>query len=333
MAKSIITAFNEFLRDKVNLDTEQTKTAKASKDWLIGQISNIAGANLDFPKIESLFTLHYGSFARRTKTKPLDDIDIMIGLDGNNCTYSLYSTTHATIQVNNTTSNLTVLCNAGTNTLNSIKVINRFILHLKEVHQYRNAELKRNNVAAVLNLTSYDWVFDIVPCFRTVDDALGRNFYFIPDGDGNWQMTDPRIDQNRVTAINQKHNGKVLNVVRIIKFWNKQKTIITIPSYLLENIILNYYDTNYFISDYVDIEVPKILEHLTVVINLPFYDPKGMQGDINTLTIEERAKVSNIASEHAKKANTARTYETAGNQHMSTLYWYDVFGDDFPRWG
>lgn len=334
MATNINTAFAEFLKEKVNLDSEESKIARSSKDWLLTQLGNLDRNNDGFPSLASNFNLHYGSFARKTKIRELDDIDLMIGLSANGSVYNMTSATHAIITVNPNVSSLKDLCNPNTDTLNSIKVINCFISHLKSVHQYRKAELKRNQVAAVLNLTSYTWNYDIVPCFQTVDDADGNNFYFIPDGNGNWQKTDPRIDQAKVTDINQSNNGNVLNVVRIIKFWNKRRIVTTMPSYLIENLVLNYYSSTMAkASSYVDLEIAPVLEYISAAVFNPVPDPKGIQGDINSLSWDERGKVSNVAKSHANAARTARTYESNGDQHMCTLYWYDVFGDEFPRWG
>lgn len=70
----------------------------------------------------------------------------------------------------------------NTNYLNSTKVINRFITKLSDLQDYSKAEMHKNHEAATLQLKSYTWNFDIVPCFYTDTD-----FYLIPDGSGNWK--------------------------------------------------------------------------------------------------------------------------------------------------
>lgn len=212
-------------------------------------------------------------------------------------------------------------------------MINCFIKFLSQVHQYRNAEINRNQEAAVLNLNSYDWKFDIVPCFQSEADSSGKTFYMIPDGKGNWKKTDPRIDRDRVSRINQANSGNVLIVIRLVKFWNKRRNVTTVPSYLLENIVLNYYATRTSCSAWVDIEFLNILEYLIDAIYNSVFDPKGIQGNLNTLSLDQKNKISQIATTHLAAGRKARQYETDNNHHMSTLYWYDVFGDDFPRWG
>lgn len=49
----------------------------------------------------------------------------------------------------------------------------------------------------------------------------------------HWTKTDPRIDKNRVTDINVKLGGNMLNVVRMVKYWQRRKTMPTMNSYLL----------------------------------------------------------------------------------------------------
>lgn len=67
----------------------------------------------------------------------------------------------------------------NTNYLNSTKVINRFITKLSDLQGYSKAEMHKNHEAATLQLKSYAWNFDIVPCFYTDTD-----FYLISDGSG-----------------------------------------------------------------------------------------------------------------------------------------------------
>lgn len=129
------------------------------------------------------------------------------------------------------------LLSEGTNYLNSTKVNNRFISKLAALNDYSKAEMHKNQEAATLKLKSYTWNFDIVPCFYTTGE-----FCLIPDGSGNWKKTDPRIDNDRTTAINQKHNGNLLNLIRLVKYWNKRKVTLTMGSYLLECMILQIYE-------------------------------------------------------------------------------------------
>ncbi|MHC5932041.1 hypothetical protein, partial [Nostoc sp.] len=80
MVKTVNEAFEIFLRDYVNLDPDKTKLARSSRDWLLSQIHLFPGKDISFPKLYSEKDIFFGSFARRTKKRELDDVDMMIAL-------------------------------------------------------------------------------------------------------------------------------------------------------------------------------------------------------------------------------------------------------------
>ena len=206
MALTVNSAFEEFNKNVVNIDADKTKQARSSRDWLIEQLKALPSKIDDFPRLYNERHIKFGSFARNTKIKPLDDIDLILTFSADEATYSesaLASNTYY-IHTDNASQNLKNLSN-NDNLLNSRRLVNKLVSSLQEIPQYYRAEIHRKQEAATLKLSSYEWNFDIVPAFFTVN-----NFYLIPDGNGNWKATDPRIDQKRVSDINQKHNGKIL---------------------------------------------------------------------------------------------------------------------------
>jgi hypothetical protein len=333
MVRTVNEAFDIFLKDYVNLDPDETKLARSSRDWLLSQIRLFPSIDTSFPRLYSEKDIFFGSFARRTKKRELDDIDIMIALNAEGGCYKEYID-KIEIYVSDSAYKMKTLCNDNTNTLNSRKVINKFVSLLDTVPQYEKAEIKRNMEAATLNLKSYSWTFDLVPCFFTQKDWLNRDYYLIPDGNGNWKKTDPRIDRVRVTEINQLHNGNVLNVIRLIKYWNKRPTMPSMSSYLLENMILDFYSTNSYTkaSKYVDLEIPKLLQHIQDKIFHSVNDPKGIQGNINTLNLEEQTKIFTRAYIDYTKALEARKLENEGEHKLSIAKWSEIFGSNFPAY-
>jgi len=332
MATTVIQAFNEFLTDTVNLESEITKKARGSKDWLVEQIEHFPDDDDRFPLIYSEKNIHYGSFARRTKKRPLDDIDIMICMNANGCTYFEY-TDRIEIIVPDTALRFLDYRNDGTAILNSRKVINEFVNKLSVIPQYKKAEIKRNLEAATLNLYSYDWVFDIVPCFFTSEDAFGKTYYIIPDGKGNWKKTDPRIDRQRLSELNTSHDGNILNVIRTIKYWNKRATMPSMSSYLLENMIIEYYLAKTTkASNYVDIELVEVFLDLHTRVYNTINDPKGIQGNINNLSFDEKQKISQKACCDYSLAFDARKLENEKDMKGSINKWKEIFGNDFPKY-
>jgi hypothetical protein len=330
MVKTVNEAFDVFLKNNVNLDSNQTQKARASREWLIEQIDSFPNKDLDFPRLYSEKNIHFGSFARCTKKRELDDIDQMITLNAEGSCYNELAN-RIEIHVPDSAYQLKLLCSDNTNILNSIKVINKFVKLLGKVPQYQKADIKRNQEAATLNLSSYPWVFDLVPCFFTQLNYLNKNYYLIPDGRGHWKKTDPRIDRQRVTDVNQFHNGNVLNVIRLLKYWNRRPTMPSMSSYLIENIILDFYSARFNkASKFVDLEILDLLNYIQSRIYYSVNDPKGIQGNINQLSYEDQTKISKRAYADYLKAVEARRLEENKDHSSSIIKWREIFGSNFP---
>jgi len=330
MAITVDNAFNEFMKDIVNLDPNITTQARSSRDWLKEKINTFDGIE-GFPELYNDIDIYYGSFSRRTKIRELDDIDIMIGLNAQ-CGSYLESFEKIELTVPEAATDLFGLCHENTNKLNSRKVVNKFVSHLKDISQYENAEINRRGEAATLKLKSYAWKFDIVPCFFTKPEFDGRAYYLIPDGVGNWKKTDPRLDGQRISSINQKLDGNVLNVIRAMKYWNRRPTMPSMGSYSLECLILDYYASQDSCLKYIDLEVKDLLVHLASAIYNTIKDPKNIQGDLNVLSYEEKSKISSRALRDHDKAVEAWNKEKAGDHKAAIIKWKEIFGSDFPNY-
>ncbi len=329
MALTVNSAFTEFNRDFVNLDPERTKKARGSRDWLIDQLKGFPNKDDSFPGLYDERHVKFGSFARNTKIRELDDIDLILAFSADYTTYStiMYGK-YYTLNVPVTAVNLRKLCNDN-GTLNSIKLINKLIGALEDIDQYKSAQKHRNQEAATLQLKSYEWNFDIIPAFYT-----DTGYYLIPDGNGNWKATDPRIDQDKVTTVNQKHEGKIAQIIRTLKYWNRRASMPTISSYLFENIVLNFFDSRSEISTFFDFNLRDFWGHLKYVIYYSIPDPKGFQDELNSLSQEDKDKISRKADDTYKKANDAINYEVNEKDTRKSINkWREIFGDKFPDYG
>lgn len=331
MAKDVNEAFKIFMHNEVNLDNRVTQSAKASRDNLLANISEFDGAE-DFFTLCADFNIEFGSFARKTKCRELDDIDLMIGISACGATYNSDDNWDNVHIMTSKTEALQMECARSDGTLNSTMVSNRFKKKLEKVREYTRSEVKRNGEAVVLNLTSKDWSFDIVPCFRTETESNGRAYYLIPNGAGNWKKTNPQIDRIHIEKVNGLRNYKLLELVRICKKWNKTKNVTTIPSYLLETIICNYAESTDQLSDWIDIRFYYALEYLAQHISKPVYDMKNIQGDINTLESIERLMIHRKVIDDIKKIKEAIQYEEVGDYRNAIRRWGEVFGKDFPKY-
>lgn len=327
MVVTVESVFTEFIKATVSLDPEITRVARKSRDWLVTQIHSLEEKNHRFPKSYSEKDIYYGSFARRTKIRDLDDIDLIACMSAEGAAY-LQTDVISIIAAEGT--RLQGLCFDDSNIISSRRVVNAFVKQLSDIPQYKAAQIGRNGAAAVLNLSSYDWSFDVVPGFFTKPEYDGRTYYLIPDGNGHWIKTDPRKDQERVTRINQKHAGEVLNIVRLIKYWNRRATMPSAPSYLLECIILDYFDARSVFSIVnLSSEIQLVLNYIASAVFNSVQDPKLIQGNINELSLDEKQRIATRAKSDAQKAYNAMVAEQNNNPKEAITLWGQIFGPSF----
>lgn len=333
MATTVNKAFEEFMTNTVNLDPKIVSKARNSRDNLLENIAELSKKD-DFFTLCQPFNEHFGSFARKTQCRELDDIDLMIGICGNGATYNgddpwnnihIYSSSDDSAQK---------ACTRDDGTLNSTQVLNKFKKALEKVREYSRSETHRNGEAIVLNLKSKDWSFDIVPCFKTKKNENGQDYYLIPNGSGNWKKTDPRKDREYVSSVNKSNDGKVLELVRLAKRWNQDTNKIFVPSYVLETLVVNYCNSS------IDELEPSLgdrfkdtLLYIYNNIGVPIYDMKGIQGDINSLSLSDRMAFANKVWKDYSKALSAIDYETTQKDMGSSISkWGEIFGSDFPEY-
>lgn len=184
-------------------------------------------------------------------------------------------------------------------------------------------------IDATLQLKSYTWNFDVVPCFYT-----NKDYYLIPDGAGNWKKTDPRIDNERTTNINQKHNGKLLELIRLVKYWNNRRVTLKIGSYLLECMILNRYENNQTPDNWwIDLQFGDTMKYLSSAILMDVNDPKGIQGNLNDFSWDNRCKISTALSKAYNKAAEAANLELEKKDQKGAITkWREVLGSSFPEY-
>lgn len=330
MAYSVNSCFEDFMRGSVNLNPERTTTARASRDWLVNKIEDLANNGRIPPLYNGANHIFFGSFARNTKIRPLDDIDIMIVFDAQGCTTDdVRKITRKTypIYVNNLHAKLLPNYCDG-NVLNSRKMIEAIKRELGDIPRYSKADIHRNQEAVTLQLSSYEWNFDIVPSFYTT-----TGFYVIPDGKGSWKGTDPRIDQNRVTLANQRVCGALLPAIRLMKYWKQEHWGDDVSSYLFENLMIDWANSLYsFPSTYPQL-AKSALDSLSSQIIRDYYDPKEFQGSINDLDLYDRRRLATIALRDASEVSTAIQYEQNYMTEAAINKWIKIFGNEFPTYG
>ena len=279
MAKTVLTAVAGFRADTVDLDSSETARARASRDYLLKQLRTLESSVKDFPKLKGSF-VPFGSFARSTKIRPLDDVDVLCLVDGTGTslvatniknTYRLVATPGAPLDK---------FLGPGQE-VNSTRVLNKIRDSLGTITNYRKADVRKTMQAVTLDLSSYPWVFDIVPAvalYRTSDGSL--SCYLIPDGKGQWIKTAPQIDAANVTRVNKHHAGQFLPLLRLLKYWNNRPTKPRLASYHFETLAINVFDgAPQFVSLGEGIKYFFGKCQTSVLLSCP--DPKGLGPDLD----------------------------------------------------
>ena len=326
MAITVTKAFTDFNKEIINLSKERTDKARISRTWLFNQLNGLdSKADLDFPFKYESNNLNFGSFERKTKIRELDYVDLMLCLTANGATYTKFSNILYKINTSNAGKRLKNL--SDNDILNSRKMVNKVKNSLSKISQYNSAELHSREEAATLNLISYEWSFDIVPCFYT-----DNSFYLIPDGQGNWKPSDPRVIQTMITDENQEKKGRLLQLIRTLKYWNRRNSTFTIGSYFFENLVINYSKSKSELCQWIEFDIKSFFSFVSQEIYHITYDPAGYQGNLNIFSSSEKNSISQKAKWAYHKAVEAIKAETEENDMTKAIkLWREIFGNSFPK--
>lgn len=343
MAWTVLSAFEQFRKDIVDLNPELTNRARSSRDYLFGQIEVLAKNN-KFPKIISSDPfINFGSFARKTKIRLLNDIDFLVVLNAKNITlenvYNDLYTYNLKVIKSNTyfLSSPSITLEQFSNKdgyINSVKVLNYIKSNLSSINNYRKAEIKKTMEAVTLNLKSYDWVYDIVPAILVQNHYIySQYFYLIPNGHGQWIATNPRIDANNTTRVNLKHNGKFLPTLRLLKYWNNRTNKPILPSYYFETLAVKVFENAQIITNFPN-SINYFFAKCPFYMSQPCPDPKNLGVNLDkNIEISTKRKVIDTMKKSELESLTALIYESKSDYKYAINCWQKIFGGDFPSYG
>ncbi len=325
MPITVSACLSKFREDYVDLPTTTSQTARSSRDFLYGQIKTLSATHT----ILQGECVSFGSFARRTKMRPLDDIDCFARLTSSNTkehnssayTYNLHAAKESPLWIYSDSNDY----------VNSTEILNAVKNALGTVSQYGSADVGRDGSAVVLGLKSYTWSFDVVPaCLVSSGES---SWYLIPDGSGRWKRTDPRIDATRSETASKRHKTYFLPAARILKYWNRKGGKPRLPSYYFETLLTT---RALAASPYASLQnaVADLMLGVKSTVRGTCADPKGHEPNLDTGTSwETQCKVYDAASAAYDNLSAAITQEIAGNHKSAISYYRAVFGTDFPAYG
>jgi len=163
-----------------------------------------------------------------------------------------------------------------------------------------------------------------------VKEESGYKVYEIANGSDGWMQICPDAHNAYVAAVDKKHNGKIKQLIRLIKAWKYYRDV-PIKSFYLEMRVAKYADSETCIV--YDIDVKNILTMLRDNELASMQDPMGVAGYIypcNTEAFKQDALSKlNTAATRAEKAREA---EAAHDTKTAFEWWQKLYNDKFPSY-
>ena len=332
MAWTIYSAFSTFCTTVVDLSEEQDAAADLSSFSIISRLEELAENEPEFPRLKGE-ALRFGSFARKTKCRPLDDIDLLIVLDGSQAEAEAIEHDRYGYELHATAGPLLPFADALNDRVSSFKILDSVRDHLKDLRDLKADSVNRRLQAVRLQLDFRDWNFDLVPAVPIYRGGV-LDGYLIPNGNGDWWKTDPRLDHQQLDKAVGRHGELILGLIRMVKYWNAS-TSPRLGSYHLETLVMGAMAAEgYLLTS----DLPELLEtcfeRLRKAVFKPCPDPKGMGPDLDLgvdwLRRTQFSKNARTAEIDAWAANNAAR---EGETEMAFVWWQRLFGDTFSGYG
>ena len=243
MENTIQNAFERLIQSELTLTSTQISRGSTSHNYIRELLSNKNTEDSSFPRLIDGDFLS-GSYARGTKIHPLDDIDVMIIMDGTGLSpISEGVIVDADVRGSGDSNNPLLAHLGADNRLSSRRVLDLFKLALQKSHP--NSEIKKHGQAINVWLDSSGMGIDVVPCMHIVPRDGSRDYYYIPMGENSdqWMTTNPKIDKEISDSLHEEHNKLFKGFIRLIKYWNKVSNRNRLQSYHLETVAWHTFDS------------------------------------------------------------------------------------------
>jgi len=332
---TIQNAFETFLQEKINISGSIRTTASAQHHHLRDFISTEYDRDNSFPTTLSILDRDFlgGSFARHTKVWPLDDIDIYIPLDGHGLIFYINGVAQPIIVVSDNLITANPLLKERwieDGLISSRKLITGFA-RILDRHYPDATKVKRNGQAVTVTMISSGIGFDVVPCFSMEPYNGEAPFYLIPSGSNGWIRTNPRKDNEIADQLNKNNNGTFRKAVKLIKYWNQEKSKTSFNSYYIELAIAKEFIRRNALYD--------IMSNLSYAIAVGFYafNQAVKTGNLESFVpfaLPVEPGPTSVASPrlldlNATRAKEAWDWEKEDNQQQAMTKWKSIFGPDF----
>jgi predicted nucleotidyltransferase len=276
-----------FDRLKSNLEITQTELDLASNRHKL--IRDHIGAS--WKLLDDFLT---GSYARKTKTKKLKDVDIFVVIDPKGPQGYLAN---------------------GTGTA--------AVLALRDVLSTRWSDPGTDEHVVIINYSGEEVAsYEVAPVFPRKGGG-----YLMPNGSG-WMATDPTKHADFVTSKNQKCEDKFVPFVKMVKGINREANDAIKPSFLLEvmglDLVLEPFgrfrdEIRFFLASAAD----RIVDD--------WHDPAGLGPDVNRgIAKAQRETLARTVRAWLALAEEALLLENEGKERAAVEKWRKLFGWRMP---
>ena len=283
-------AFEKF-KGHLELPAYQRQRASEAQQELRGYI----GAHLAV--YDSFLT---GSYARHTKIHPLNDIDVMlvrnsarVGLTGSGGVFPHQALDDVAEAANRAFGNGVVV--------------------------------KKQSRSVNLSFATLDFGFDLIPAW-----LRQPNGFWIPDIDtASWIQTDPQVHEEMMSESNERCQGKLKPIIKMIKHWSRNNLDL-LCSFHLELICDRVFRQSS--PDNYQTGVALVLVNLPSFVGIQMMDPVYVLNRVdNPLSADEFQKLSNRANYDAGNARKAFQLECSGSHAAAIETWKHIFLTGFPN--
>lgn len=325
MIQMIETAFSNLLDKNITLAKPDIIQGSKSHNYIRSLLVNKHGTDKQFPRfIDGDFLS--GSYARGTKLHPLDDIDVMMILDGRGF-HAIRQGVVLDAEVRGGSNPSVLLSRVGPDgMLNSKLVVD--LIHKALVSSHPSSKVRKDNQAINVKLASGIGI-DIVPSFHIIPRDGSQDFYYIPEGGNSehWLTTNPKLDGKISDNFVGVYGEKFKDVVRLIKYWNHFYNADRLKSYHLEVIVWKtFVPFGTVITSY-----PFALRYFfnnaeTHLRNL-CPDPTTLGGPVDTYLSFQDRQLS-LATLQKAKNDLAKPFLISQNTLAELVQWKKLFGPD-----
>ncbi len=326
MSSHVHSALAELIVSEISLSAFQISRGATSHNYIRQLLGNKSETLPGFPRLLAGADFLSGSYARGTKNYPLNDIDVMVVMDGTGLfAWSKGQLLDAEVNGAGHDENPILQHLDDQQLLSSKKVLRLFHDALKESHS--SSRISKDSQAINVWLKSYNMGIDIVPAFHIKPRDGSQDLYYIPAGGNNegWLKTNPKIDNRISEMFVQKYGEGFKNLVRLIKYWNDVYNSGRLRSYHLETVIWYVFMNHEGVIKNYEHGIKYFFDNCSTFLAVPCPDATEIGDPVDQyLTLENRT-LSLRKVEETRKALQSADLADLLNPGSGLSYWGQIF--------